>query len=497
MGRWARGVKRQAVEWPRAFYKTTTFTIGCGIWHILPVCDEDHAYAIDHLHLNEEEWLLRAAIHDQDATQLFAFETQANAEKKLSEIRWHFEENQLFRALFPEVARTGDEPRWTNDCLTIRRVGDRRKAAEGSFEAIGVGGALQSRHYTTVWEDDLVGENARKSDKVMADTIGWHGRLAGAFENASTGERFLISNRWGYADLNSYVRENEPDVSFFTRAAWEIGEDGTDKAIFPEQFPMEALFSIRDSGSMTRYDFSCQYLNSPTFPGEQEVDLTKRHYYVVAEDGLIKCGCGKSFYPSQLNRYMHYDPYNAKGAGSTSCPAIAVVGTSSDEHVILLATWTNKGSYANIFDKLFEFNDRYRPRLFTYEDVGHQNMAAFHWSTIANTTEYIAAKHLRPPRMEACKTGNRAKEDRIRSFLFPVIEQRKFSTRKTMTTLDAQLETFPNKVFDHDYDLLDALAQGAPHWRFPDNEDTILASKDAEDTYLKGMGKGYSHAALV
>lgn len=496
VSRWARGIRKQAVEWPRAFYKTTTFTISCGIWHVCPVTDEDHEYALNTLGLDEEEWLLRAAIHDQDATQLFAFETQDNAVKKLSQIRWHFEENQLFRALFPEIARNGEEARWTNDCLTVRRVGDRRRDAEGTFEGIGVGGTLQSRHYKTVWEDDLVGENARKSDKVMGDTIGWHGRLAGAFENASTAECFLISNRWGYADLNSYVREHEPDVIFYTRAAWEIGSDGEEISIFPEQYSMEFLRKLRDGGSMSRYDFSCQYLNSPQRPGEKEVDVSKRHYYSVEEDGQIKCECGASFYPSQLFRYMHYDPYNAK-ASSTSCPAIVVVGTSTDEHVILLANWSYKGSYANIFDKIFDFNDRYRPKLFTFEDVGHQNMAAFHWNTIANTSEYKAANHIRPPRMEACKTGNRSKESRIRDHFFPVVEQRKFATRRTAVTLDSQLETFPNKVFDHDYDLLDALAQGAPHWRYPENEDSVLSRTSSEDEYLSKLGKGYSHASTI
>lgn len=746
VSRWARGVRKQAVEWPRAFYKTTTFTITCGIWHVLPVSEEDHDYALNVLHLDEEEWLLRVAIHDQDATQLFAFETEANAIKKLSQIRWHFEENELFRTLFPEIAADGSEPRWTNDCLTVRRRGPRRRDAEGTFEAIGVGGALQSRHYTTVWGDDLVGENARKSDKVMADTIGWYGRLSGAFENASTAEFFLISNRWGYADLNSFVRENEPDMEFYTRAAWESGPDGEDISIFPEQYTMEFLYKLRDSGSMSRYDFSCtpagspilmanwkqksiedvqigddvigwapsgdiqwsmkpskvlaighkpgivyryttntgravlctddhcwwkkgsysplykgsrifsvyrpwanpslveqrlydylggiidgegyipekgcltltqsveqhpevcrmiglclehlkiehdvrdedyksrkttdkqvrsyviggdrstkmrilancllgkaaklisnlwqsptvvgsnnkhllpeehivkielvgeqevywletetgnyinqgfaskncQYLNSPALPGEKEVDLSKRHYYLVAEDGLINCSCGAKFYPSQLFRYMHYDPYNAKTT-STSCPAIVVIGTSADEHVFLLASWTVKGSYANIFDKLFEFNDRYSPKLFTYEDVAHQNMAAFHWQTISRTTEYKEKGHRRPPTIEPAKTGGRAKEARIREHLFPVIEQRKFSTRKTMTLLDTQLDTFPNKVFDHDYDLLDCLAQGAPYWRYPENEDSVLASRSQEDDYLTNLGKGYSYASV-
>lgn len=494
ISRWAHGTRKQAIEWPRAFFKTTSFTITCSIWKVLPVSEEDHLYALDRLNLSEHEWTLRSAIHDQDATQLLAFESSDNAEKKVAQIRWHFEENQLFRSLFPEIAYTGTEPTWNSKTLIIRRAGQRRRDAEGTFEAIGVGGALQSRHYTTIWEDDLVGENARKSEKVMGDTIGWHGRLHGAFENASTGERFLISNRWGYSDLNSYVRANEPDVVFYTRAAWETDEDGSARSIFPEQYALEDLYRIRDSGSMTRYDFSCQYLNSPTLPGEKEVDLSKRHYYTVDENGLMKCSCGNTYSPSGMNRYLHYDPYNAKGAGSKSCPALVCVGTSSDEHVFVLATWDNKGSYADVYAKLFDLNDRYRPGEFTYEDVGHQNTTEYHWKTISKTTEYKAAGHRAPPRISPRATGGRSKEIRIRENLFPVIENRKFSTRRTMESLDRQLETFPNPVLDHDYDLLDALAQGAQVWRFPDSDDTRLSSRQEEEEYKKKLGVPYSHA---
>jgi hypothetical protein len=496
VSRWGRGQRKQAVEYPRAFFKTTTYTITCSIWKVLPVTEEDHLYALERLGLDEHEWTLRSAIHDQDATQLLAFESAENAEKKVAQIRWHFEENSMFRALFPEIAYTGQEPVWNSKTLIIRRVGARRRDAEGTFEAIGVGGALQSRHYTTVWEDDLVGENARKSEKVMGDTIGWHGRLAGAFENATTGERFLISNRWGYHDLNSYVRTNEPDVVFYTRAAWESDENGDVVAIFPEEYPLERLYQVRDSGSMTRYDFSCQYLNSPTMPGEKEVDLSKTHTYTVAEDGGMYCSCGNIYFPSQMNRYLHFDPYNAKGARSRSCPALVCVGTTSDEHVFVLAAWDNKGSYADVYAKLFELNDRYRPGEFTYEDVGHQNSVEYHWKTIAKTTEYKAAGHRVPPRIVPCGTRGRAMEVRVRSDLFPVIENRKFSTRKTMESLKRQFDTFPNPVFDHDYDLLDALAQGAQVWKFPMNDDTLLSVRSEEEEYKKKLGVPYSYATV-
>lgn len=492
------GKTKQWIEWPRGFFKTTTFTITCGIWLVLPWDEEDTKYALDELHLPEDEWFARLTLHDQDATQLFAFETESNAVKKVSEVKWHFEENEIFRALFPEIAYQGTERPWTNNNIKIRRAGYGARSEEGTFEAIGVGGALQSRHYKVVWEDDLVGKKATDSETEMAKTIRWHGLLAGAFVDAARQWRFGVSNRWGFFDLNNHVRENEPDFVFHTISAWESGtKEGEEIPTFPidgtgrERYTMAALKRIRDSGSMTRYDFACQYMNRPMLPGDKEIGTEKLHEYKIETDGRMVCSCGSKFYPSQLQRYMHYDPYNAKGVRSTSRPAIAVVGTSTDQHIFLLHYFIGKGSYERIFDEIFHMNDVWRPQLFTYEDVGHQNMCEFHIKEIGKTETY-KKDHRRFPRILAAPTQGKAKEVRVRENLIPFIEKGKFSRRANQQMFDEQLETFPHSVPGHDYDLLDSLAQGAKHWHFPQSDEQTTLEKQEQDTYLEQLGKPYS-----
>jgi hypothetical protein len=467
------------------------------MWVVLPVSEEDTTYALDELQIPESLWWKRVQLHDQDATQLYAFEVENNAKKKLDIIKWHFEENQTFRWLFPEIAYSGDERPWNSNCLRIHRVGERRRDPEGTFEAIGVGGTLQSRHYKIIWCDDLVGEAARASQTVMDKTIGWYQRLEGAFENATRKIRFLVSNRWGYSDLNSWVREHEPNVPFYTRAAWEI-RDGQETPIFPEEYSMEELLKIQEK--MSKYDFSCQYLNSPVMPGEQEVDTGGLHFYEVDENGQICCSCGKTFRPSQLYRYIHYDPYNAKGAGSKSCPALVVMGLSSDEHHIVLDYFITQETYGKLFDQIFKYNDIWRPRLFTYEDVGHQNLTAHHIQTVSKTAEY-KSKHKAFPRIEGIPTGNRAKEQRIRESIFPIIEKKKFAIRRKHQLLIKMLETFPHKVLNHDYDLLDAISQGSLKtkagsrvWRYPLTEDVSIGAVNAEDEYLSHFNEPFSYA---
>lgn len=494
--RWISGVRKQWIEWPRGFFKSTTFTIGTGIWIVCPVSEEDHRYALEKLVpegvFTEEEWADRATLHDQDTTQLLAYETIGNAKKKLKEIRWHFEENVLFRHLFPEIAYSGSESPWNDECLKIRRVGYGQRIPEGTFEAIGVDGALQSRHYRVVWEDDLVGKQAVESETVMNSTIRWHGLLHGVFENAAEQIRFGVSNRWGYSDLNAFVRNNEPDFVFYTRRAWETDpETGEDAAIFPERYPLEKLFQIRDNGSMSRHDFSCQYLNDPVLPGEQEVDTSKLHTYVVEADGTMVCSCGTRVRPSQLFRYLHYDPYNAKGVRSNSCPAVLAVGTSADKHLFFLSYYLGKGGYDKVYDKLFQFNDVWRPILFTFEDVGHQNHCAFHIRQLERFPEH-QQKHRKFPRIEAASTHGKAKELRIRDGFLPCINRLKVSCRKEHVTFVQMLETFPNKMMGHDYDLLDAAAQGSQYWRFPELEEDALQQKQDDESYLAQLGKPYS-----
>lgn len=486
--RWADGARRQWIEWPRGFFKSTLFTIGTSIWVVCPVRDQDTDYAINTLGIPEEAWLHRTRLHDQDATQLFAYETDDNAKKKVAQVKWHFEENSLFRAVFPEIAYTGTENPWNAKCLKIRRVGARQRDEEGTFEAIGAGNALQSRHYKIVWEDDLVGKKAIESETEMEKTVHWHSLLNGAFEDAAKQIRFGVSNRWGYHDLNSHVRKNESEFVFYTRKAYELDEDGREVAIFPERYSIPALQELRKS--MSPYDFSCQYLNSPTTPGEAEVDPNVLHRYTVEPAGTIRCSCGSILHPSALLRTMHFDPYNAKGSGSKSRPAIAVIGTSLDKHIILLDYYVTRASHEKIFQKLFSLNEQWRPMLFTYEDVGMQNMVEVYIRKFQTTTDFTGRKF---PRIIATKTGNRAKEIRIRDAFLPTLTRFKFTCRDSHLHFLESLSTFPHPVPDHDYDLLDTLAAGAPRWRFPQDEGLTMQDREVEDAYLAQLGKPYSY----
>jgi hypothetical protein len=214
------------------------------------------------------------------------------------------------------------------------------------------------------------------------------------------------------------------------------------------------------------------------------------HRYTVTEGGMIHCSCGGKYHPRQLLRFMHFDPYNAKGSRSKSRPGLGVIGTSTDKHVFLLDYSVERHTQEQLFEKVFSFNDQWKPCLFTYEDVGNQAMAEVYIRQAQNSSDF---KHRRMPYIKPCTTGNRAKEIRIRDHLLPALTRYKFAVRSTQLHFLESLATFPHPVPDHDYDLMDALAQGAPHWRFPESEDRAKEQQINEEEFLAHLGKPFSH----
>ncbi len=498
------GVLKQAIEFPRGHFKTTCYTIGCGIWFVLPVHESDRKYAIEKLNIPADVWDRRAKLHNQNYSQLLAFESADNGSVKLGEIERHFEKNQLFRTCFPEISyqKSEEESPWNSRAMRIRRTAKGYLIGEASFEVMGVDAALQSRHYDIIWEDDIVGKAATEQPTVMASTIRWHGLLSGVTGGANLKAstwRFLVSNRWGYSDLNSHIQRSDPDFVFHTRSVMEYDDkQQKDVWIFPERLGhWKTLEAFRKSTNLTKFDFACQYMNRPFLEGDREVDVDKLHRYTVEENGEIVCNCGYRTFASHMMRYAHYDPYNAKGKRSTSAPAIAVVGLASDlnKHVFLLDYFIAKGDYGRIFSQIVGYNNLWWPDVWTYEDVANQNMAEFYIRELQKSEEFKKAKHKQFRRIIPAKTGGRAKEVRIRDSLFPKLENGVFSCRTTQQAFLTMLETWPAEMPDHDYDLLDALAQGPAVWRHPKSEDDTKQEQLTEEQLLASLGQSYGYTA--
>lgn len=282
------------MEIPRDHFKSTVASVTAPMWWALPFTELDE-YLMRSMGYGDEwiRWMQRA--HCTSTRTLVASEVIGNARKLGSKISDHYKSNAAFRTLFPEIIPS-QYIRWNQDSMTHVRM-DGVHHGEGTYDFIGVKGALQSRHYDRVIEDDLVGEKAKDSDIVMETTLEWHRKLPGAFDSdpkdpSRLADQLIIGNRWSHRDLNSWVRKHESRFRFITHdAEGDCGKECTwghraGVPIFPEEFTMDKLGQIRATEG--GYNYSCQYRNRPVAPEAVRFKSSWLRYYTqVAWDGKV------------------------------------------------------------------------------------------------------------------------------------------------------------------------------------------------------------------
>lgn len=463
---------KDVYELPRDHFKSTICSEGLPIWWALPFSQQD----IDDfkaLGYNDEFIRWQFQVHDANSRTLLVSENITNAAKLGKRIRWHFESNALYRALFPETLPTTQEI-WTNFSLHVRRPasGTGGGHGEGTFDFIGVGGALQSRHYNRgVVEDDLVGRKAVESPSIMENTIDYHKLIVGAFESGE-GEadheinELVVGNRWSYHDLSSHIRENEPwfNVVMHSALGGCCAQHSPDQPIFPEEFSFDKLMRLKER--LGSYHFSCQFLNNPAAPENADFQADWMRYYhtemrpdncdyVVHEvaDGVVK----KDLKYRHLQIAMVSDPNHSGNAAAGRCRhAIVVVGLSSTGDYYLLDCWAQHSSYDSYIAQIYRLAEKWGLRRFGLETVAAQKYLAYHISY----RNLVENRHLKIVELKGeveapDGTMTRKKEWRIRNVLSPIFENGRFWCSKRHMDFIGEYTTFPKGRF---CDILDSLA---------------------------------------
>ena len=459
---------KEGIEIPRDHYKTTIYSEIFPIWRALPfgAREEDFFSNIGFSDLYVE-WMRRT--HSQDVRILIVSETIKNAVKLGTRISNHYENNRLFRELFHDILPT-EKNTWTADSMHQRRTPSGQGHGEGTFDFIGVGAALQSRHYNLCVQDDLVGREARKSAIVMADTIDYHQVLVGATDNdpdnpARDFDEIVVGNRWSVDDLNSHIRREEPYFSWTTHSALggccslhPFGEP-----IFPEAFTKEKL--LRWKHRLGSYHFSCQFLNFPIDPAKKKFVLSDFRYFSFekVDPGALSIpkelpwertaersqgsqvrwcirhhvaegDVEKDVFPRYLNRFIITDPRHSDdreaselGTGTRCRHAICVIGVYSEgninRRIYLLDQWAETCSTARYIGKLLHFALKWKLTTIHCEAVAAQRFLLFHFNYYVRekvkTHPELAGIH-----MEELKTPRTAdaKFERIDNII-PMVER--------------------------------------------------------------------------
>lgn len=507
-------------EYPRDHFKSTIACEGMPIWRVLPFGDRDeemfrkyHTSGVfTHTALDEFcRW--QRKIHNPHLRNLLISETDKNARKLGTRIRRHFESNAIFRTFYPEIIPTSAE-RWTDCSLQIHVPGGTAPHGEGTFDFVGVGGALQSNHYNGLLiQDDLVGRKAIESASVMDKTIEYHQLLVGVFDDDDRdheSDELVIGNRWGFADVNSYIREHEPWFHIESHSAMGgcCGLHPAGQPIFPEEFSEGKLMKLKMR--LGTYNFSCQFMNSPVSP--EDADFKEDwlgHYQVVypgaatkALDGIIqhtvKDGVIRKDIPiNQLKLAIATDPTHSQNAGNGRCRhSIVVVGMSDVGNYYLLDCWAESCSFEHYFAKVFELSKRWGLHRVGFETCAGQGLGAYHIQYYAGMQGYrLSIVELKGEVELADGTMSHKKEFRIRDVLSPLCEFGRFFTPVGRDGKDrfqdflSEYCRFPKGIT---IDILDALAYIPQMLRNPINAATAKQMRRLNKQMANLIGQPYS-----
>jgi hypothetical protein len=490
-------------ELPRDHFKSTICTEGLPMWWALPFLkqDEDNFVKLGYSD-NFINWMKR--VHKPDVRNLLVSENITNAAKLGSKVRYHFESNDRFRALFPEVL-PDTSCTWSNYSLHVKLpAGFNASHGEGTFDFLGVGGALQSRHYDNIIEDDLVGRKAIESQSVMDKTIDYHRLVVGAYENDDKdheGNEIIVGNRWSYHDLSSYIREHEDWFNVVMHSA--LGGccplHQADTPIFPEHFSFEKLMKIKER--LGSYHFSCQYLNNPAAPENADFKPEWLGYYELKEDvngeyisHAVKDGTVKrDVRLNHLRIAMTVDPAHSGNAGAGRCRhAIIVLGLSSNGDYYLLQSWAKACGYDEFIKEIYSIAMRWKVTKFGLETIAAQKFLAYHIQFLNR----LENRNLRIIELKGEVEGpdgelTRKKEWRIRNVLLPIFEAGRFYAQRKHQDFIGEYTTFPKGRF---VDQLDALAYAPQMITLPQKQEFYLAAKQQNQRRLREVNAPYCGA---
>lgn len=404
---------KEVIEWPRDHFKSTICSEGAPMWWALPFTDNDEDW-MRRLGYDDNwiKWMRRA--HNQNTRTLLISENITNAKKLGFRISQHYENNQFFRDLFKEVL-PNEKCKWTEESMHHIRTKDSVQG-EGTYDFLGVGSALQSRHYDRIVPDDIFGIKGSESEAVREATIEYFKLIVGAMDSSEVNanidnDEVIVGNRWAINDLDAWIREHLPYYRFTNHSA----EGGccslhpAGKPIFPEEYTIEKL--LRWKMRLGIYKYSCQFLNNPLIPGSTRWQKSYLNFFKYDLLNYVRDNTGKlvdnrvtikhdvrngealkDLLPANLVRTMIVDPNHSENQGR-SRHAIIVPGLFLDKvktedrtdirkRIYLLETWAESSSYTVLCDKICELVKKWKLQQIWIEGVAFQKFLKHHLDTI-------------------------------------------------------------------------------------------------------------------
>ena len=396
-----------------------------------------------------------------DIRILIAHEASKQAAKFLSAIQNHFLSNTALMALFPECI---PDPR-RNVINTLQLELPRKYAGkvEKTFEVMGVGGASQGNHFNFLLPDDIIGREAMQSKIVMEAANDWVDNLQSFFTSLKEKDRIDFSGtRWAHDDTYHHIKERYGDqLAIYHRAVEEKQPDGTMKAIFPEEYPREALDILRKNKKI----WSAQYMNDPD-QGEDQLNFEQvgRYYWadkarVIIFDPALK---GRlEVRVSETDKLLVLDPAPSKKLG------MAVVGMDERSRKFIFETVKDEFTTPKLINKVCDLIIKWNIRALVVEKV---NFSALYEHIFS---EAFAKRGIRTEIILQSVPTNQKKFEKIAT-LAEYIAPGTFYINDTQEDLIKEFKQFGAS---DDVHILDSIWMATKHWR-PYSGESATESQD-------------------
>lgn len=398
---------------------------------------------------------LQKLIQNRNRTRAIFNESATNAQGFLRVIRQIAEQNKVFRTFWSDlIPRDTKKVRWNDSQLDFNRDISR---PEPSISAHGITGTLTSQHWDDLDFDDIISEEAAKSEKVMADATDRARKYRSLMVHPERSTLTVRYTRWGFADTYSVLfRDIGADAVHLLRGAIE-----NDEPIFPELLSWETLAKVRREQG--EYMFSCLYMNNPRNVDVQDFNVDDLRFFELVEiDGeqvvRLLDSEGREFRRYYLSQLVIYGTVDLAPAETSSSDrnAVAVVGICPTGEAVVLEAWGKRCTPLELMTHIFYLHRRFQPTKWGIEDTAYQKAFKYFVRDYADREGlYLNVKPVSVPR-----GGGGKYKPHIRG-LQPIAATHRLYIRPDQHILRNELADYP--LGEHD-DVADALALQLQLW---------------------------------
>lgn len=455
------------MEIPMGAFKTTCCSIGYPIWSSLPFTAYDEEQ-MRHLGYGDEWIRFMKVMHNANTRNLITHEIEGRATDMGKEVDDAYENNDLFRTVFAEIIPDASCV-WNDHAKYQKRDKSRSAdATNATYAYRGVGQALQGVRADRTIQDDNFGKAAqdnmlRGDGRIVEDLVRWHNQLSTRLDRTRDGrvlgQQLVVGNRWGHADLNSWIRKNQPHFQFQTHDAeggcCELHPPNT--PIFPEEWPMPAL--RQKHSDLGNYDYFHMYRNKSVLPEEcifkeewlryfrfkqsaPNLEIDDPRNILLIEHETYKGQVLDDIQPGTLTIKMLVDIAHAKKQKRCDHCIMVMGYDPTSFRLYMLDLWAEATGYSELVANIYKVAHRWQMRDFWLEEVAAQNILHF----------YLEERNVRESRaliVNALPYDNseNAKKNRIEA-LEPVLRNNQIWCHRSHEKWISQVASYPAGLVD-------------------------------------------------